>query len=170
MVIGTTQATGKDREETALQADAPMAVGEVAEDQQGIDAGGDGRQFFNPDPPRGEPRAGPAQRAEEGERQLGGADLLDRRGLDMSRPAVATSTVSISSAATTMRAKPARLQGRHVRLANQALRRFADLVRARKCRRDSTRRRYAAAGAREALSLRTGFTCRNAFSNGRYLA
>ncbi len=89
---------------------------------------------------------------------------------DMSSPEVATSTVSIRSAATTMRAKPARL--RAATSASRIRRCVASLIWsvARKCRRDLHAEAIRGRRAARPFEPSTGFTCRNAFSNGGYLA
>ena len=136
MVIGTTQATGKTEKRPPSRPMPQWRVGEIAEDQQGIDAGDDRRQSLHPDPPRGEARAGPAQRAEQGQASGSAAQIcliaagrhVEAGGRDKHGQQQKPRHDDAREAGPP--------QGPRVRFANQALRRFADLVRARKCRRD----------------------------------
>ena len=163
MVIGTTQATGKTEKETALQADAPMRC------SQGC-RGPAGHRCWRSSPAVFEPRSGarratrrPSPARRRGTTSGSAARICLIAAGDMSSPEVATSTVSISSAATTMRAKPARL--RAATSASRIRRCVASLIWsvARKCRRDLHAEAIRGRRAARPFEPSTGFTCRNAF-------
>ena len=108
MVIGTTQATGKTGKRPPVERRGPNGVGEVAEDQQGIELAVIDRQLLDRDPPRGEPGSDPAQRPERARVSSAARICLSASGLACrcwrSRPA----PPAAAAPPTMMRATPAR--------------------------------------------------------------